>query len=195
MTLATYAELANDIAGYLDRDDLTARIPTFIRLTESRLNRLLADPDMEVAATLSGDGATLPADFGSMVSIGTADGNPLRVMTNSEYAAVRPSSGIPRYYTIRDGAIYYVPGSATVTLLYRRAIPALTSSSTTNWLLERAPDLYLYGALLQAALFLVEDERVPIWKAAFDEAIDELKVDGARRKWGAGPTAARVRRP
>lgn len=195
MALSTFAELVAEIGNYLDRDDLADRAPTFIRMAEARLNRLLDDPDMEVVTTLTGDGAALPADFGSMVSIGTADGNPLRAMSNTEYAAILPSAGVSRYYTIRDGAIYYVPGSATVTLVYRRSIPALTAANTTNWLLDRAPDVYLYGALVQASAFLADDTVVGLWKSAFDEAIAELRMDGGRRKWGAGPVAARIRRP
>lgn len=190
----TFTTLSADIADYLDRDDLTARIPGFIRRTEARLNRLLEDPEMEVSDTLTGDGASLPADFGAMISIGTADGNALTPMANAEYAALTPVSGVSRFYTIREGAIYYYPGSANVTLVYRRSIPALTADSPTNWLLDRAPDVYLYGALVQASAFLAEDERVGLWKSAFDEAIDELRTDGAKRKWGAGPIAPRIRR-
>lgn len=193
--MQTYSELVTAIGAYLDRDDLASNIPTFIRLTESRLNRLLDDPDMEVVTTLAGDGVALPADFGSIVSIGTADGNPLRPMTNAEYASVRPVGGVPRYYTIQDGALRYVPGPANVTLVYRRSIPPLSYAEPLNWLLSRAPDLYLYGVLLQASAFLVEDERLGLWKSAFDEAIDELRMDGVKRKWGPGPVAARIRRP
>lgn len=194
MSIASYTELVAAVGDWLDRSDLSARAADFIRLTEARLNRLLDDPEMEVSATLTGDGAELPADFGEMVSIGTADGNPLSPIGNAEYAALMPVSGTSRYYTIRGGAIYYHPGSANVTLVYRRSIPALSGTNATNWLLDRAPDVYLYGALVQASAFLMEDDRVGMWKAAFDEAIGELRTDGARRKWGAGPIAPRIRR-
>lgn len=194
MTLATFTELQDAIGDWLDRDDLDARVPDFIRLTEVRVNRLLEDPEMEVSATLTGDGDDLPADFGSMVSIGTADGHRLTPMSNVEYAAILPSSGTSRYYTIREGKVYYVPGSATATLVYRRTIPPLTAAAPANWLLTDAPDVYLYGSLLQASAFLAEDERVGLWRAAFDEGMTELRVDGTRRKWGAGPIAPRIRR-
>lgn len=193
--ISDYASLVTEIGEWLDRDDLTLRIPTFIQLTEKRLNKILDDPDMEIVTTLSGDGAALPDDYGSMVSIGTADGNQLRAMSNTEYASVLPQSGIPRYYTIREGRIYYVPGAATVTLVYRRSIPPLTVAAPENWLIARAPECYLYGALLAATVFLHEDERIGVWKSAWEEAIAELRMDGTRRKWGAGPTAARIRRP
>lgn len=195
----TYSALAEAIAAWLDRDDLTTRIPTFIRLAEARLNRLLDDPDMEVTSTTtaSGPATALPTDFGSMVSITTGEGA-LAPMSAAEFAGIDSTvSGIPRFYTIVDGAISFAPSSedATITMVYRRTIPALTSTDTTNWLLTRAPDVYLYGALVQASAYLVEDDRVSAWKGAFDEAIAELLADGARRKWGAGTIAPRVRRP
>lgn len=194
MSLASYSDLVSAVSDWLDRDDLAARVPTFLPMVEARLNRLLDDPEMEVTAVLSGDGASLPADFGAMVSLGTADGNPLRLMSNVEYAAILPRSGVSRYFTVREGKVYYVPGSANATLIYRRRVPSLSLDAPTNWLLDRAPDVYLYGVLVQASAFLVEDERVGLWKAAFDEAIAELRADGDKRKWGAGPIAPRIRR-
>ena len=192
--MSNYSDLLADVEDTLDRDDADTRLPRWLKLVEARLNRLLEDPDMEVTTTLTGDGADLPADFGSMVSIGTADGNRLRQMGNEEYAGLTPISGVSRYYTIRDGKIYYYPGSANVTLVYRRTIPPLTSVSGTNWLIERAYDVYFYGVLLQANAWDVDTESAANWKSLFDEAIGELRSDGARRKWGAGPIAPRIRR-
>ncbi len=189
-----YADLLADVEDTLDRDDVATRFPRWLKLVEARLNRLLDDPDMEVTAPLTGDGADLPADFGSMISIGTADGYPLTPMSNVEYAAILPSSGVSRYYTIREGKIYYVPGAANPTLVYRRSIPPLTEADNTNWLLARAPDLYLYGVLLQSEAWEVNSEAAAGWKALWDEAIAELQVDAVRRKWGAGPIAPRIRR-
>lgn len=189
-----YADLLALVSDTLDRDDVDDRLPRWLPLVEARLNRLLDDPEMEVSATLTGNGADLPADFGSMISIGTADGNSLTPMSNVEYAAILPSSGTSRYYTIREGKVYYVPGAANTTIVYRRTIPPLTASANTNWLLERAPDLYFYGALMQAEAWNVETEAAANWKALWDEGIAELRSDGARRKWGAGPIAPRIRR-
>ncbi len=190
-----YADLLADVADTLDRDDLTTRLPRWLKHVEARLNRLLQDPDMEASATLTGDGAALPADFGAMVSIGTADGNPLTPIGNAEYSAIRPTSGVSRYYTIREGKIYYAPGSVNPTLIYQRRIPPLTTDNTTNWLLERAPDIYFYGVLLEANAWDFDNEAAAAWKSLWDEGIAELKQDASRRKWGAGPLAPRIRRP
>ena len=39
MALTTYSTLKAEIASYLNRDDLTTHLDTFIDLAESRLNR------------------------------------------------------------------------------------------------------------------------------------------------------------
>lgn len=197
MSISTYSELVSAVGDWLDRDDLAARSSTFIQLAEARLNRLLDDPEMEVTATLqaAGDFTALPTDFGEMVSISTGDGR-LQQVGPVEFASFSSISGVPRYYVVEDGAIGFAPGNATanIRLVYRRRLPALGTGNPTNWLLTLAPDAYLYGALVQAEGFLAEDERVAGWKAMFDEAIGELRMDGARRKYGAGGLAPRIRR-
>lgn len=190
----TYAELLADVEDTLDRGDVATRLPRWLRMVEARLNRLLDDPEMEVSAPVTGDGAPLPDDFGSMVSLGSSDGTRLAQIGNVEYASIRPSSGTPRYYTIREGKIYYVPGSAVATLVYRRQVPRLTEASGTNWLLDRAPDLYFYGVLLQAEAWQANEGAAAGWKALWDEGIAELQADGARRKWGSGSISPRIRR-
>lgn len=196
MTIATFSELSTEIGEWLDRDDLTPRIPTFIRLVESRLNRLLEDPGMEVSASLtsSGGSITLPADYGEMVSIGTPY-QTLKQATPADFAAFNNVSAPPRWYSITEGEIQFAPNAAAnITLIYRRRIPGLTSANPTNWLLALAPDAYLWGSLVMASAFLVEDQRAVGWKGLFDEAIAELQVDAQKRRWGAGPIAPRTRR-
>ena len=198
MSLDTYTGLVAEIGDWLDRDDLTTRIPTFIRLVEAKVNRRLSDPDMEevVETTAAGDYTDLPAGFGEMVSISTGD-LPLGPMSAAEYAGIDSTiSGRPRFYTIVDGAIGFYPRNSTaaIRMVFRKNVPALTSSNETNWLLTRAPDVYLYGALTEASAFLVEDDRAGSWKGLFDQAMAEMMVDANRRRWGAGPIAPRIRR-
>ncbi len=199
MTIATYTDLVTELEAYLDRADYTARIPTFIKLTEVRLNRLLDDPDMEVRATATATSqyTALPADFKRMVGVSTGNDYALEQVTGSGITSFNQlNTGIPRQYAIVDGSITFAPVSsnASITMLYVRSIPALTAASPTNWLLDRAPDLYLYGALIQASIYGWFDERVPGFKALFDEAIDEMRVEGANRRWGSAPLAPRLGR-
>jgi hypothetical protein len=52
MALSTFTELKDAIADWLDRSDLTARIPDFIALAEARINRELRIRPMEVRSIM-----------------------------------------------------------------------------------------------------------------------------------------------
>jgi hypothetical protein len=194
----TYSDLVADLEAWLKRTDYTTHIPRFVELNEARLNRLLDDPDMEVIATAvtAGQYLGLPDDFGEMraVNVGTYR---LNQATAADFSGFPSISGIPSTYGIFDGQLAFAPIPATgsgVTMLYTRKIPALTVSTPTNWLLTRAPDLYLYGCLLQAHVYGWFDERIQLFKSVFDEAIQELRTDGERRRLGAAPLAPRLGR-
>ena len=51
MAIGTYAELQTAVANWLDRDDLTDRIPEFIALAEAKMNRVLRISLMENVST------------------------------------------------------------------------------------------------------------------------------------------------
>ena len=53
MALSTFSELKTEIADYCDRSDLTSQIPTFIKLTEARINRSLRVRLMESVKVIS----------------------------------------------------------------------------------------------------------------------------------------------
>jgi hypothetical protein len=48
--------------------------------------------------------------------------------------------------------------------------PLLDDVVQTNWLSEYAPQLLLYGTLLEATPFLKNDERIPVWQSMYDRA-------------------------
>ncbi len=51
MSISTYAELQTAVGNWLNRADLTARIPEFIELFEARVKRDLRVRQMEKRAT------------------------------------------------------------------------------------------------------------------------------------------------
>ncbi len=198
MAIANYSELVTEVGAYLNRD-LSARIPTFIALTEARLNRLLDDPEMETRTTATGTGqyTSLPSDFKRMVGVSTGNDYALQQVSGSDITSFDQTiTGTPRYFAIIDGAITFAPinAAANITMLYIRRIPALTVAAPTNWLLTLAPDIYLYGVLMQAHMLGWEDQRVPGIKALFDEAIAEMRIDASNRRWGSAPLAPRIGR-
>ncbi len=197
MTIATYAELLTEFEAYLNRTDFSTRFPTFVRLVESDVQKTLNDePDMFLRTTLTTTGrfTALPADFGAMIAVHAGDYR-LNSTTAADFTAYDDISGIPTVFSIIGTDLALAPSStgAAVSLVYKRDIPALTVSNTTNWLLSAAPEIYLYGTLLHASAFGWDDARIPMWQAAYADAVETLRIDGERRRWGAAPLAPRIR--
>jgi len=69
-----------------------------------------------------------------------------------------------------------IPGSAqTIEMLFYKKFPALTATAPTNWMITNAPDVYLYGCLLEAEPFIMNDPRVQLWGTAFRQAIGDIQ--------------------
>ena len=74
-------------------------------------------------------------------------------------------------------------------MLYFADIPNLSDVTTSNWLLSKAPDVYLYGSLLHSAPYLVEDARVNVWAQLYGAAVSRLNEESeAARMSGSGLT-------
>jgi len=194
MALATYANLQTAITNTLDRSDLSSVVADFIRMGEAALQRDLTHWRMEKRATATLDGRflALPSDFLSPIRLQVSETEPpLRLVTADEMHRERDragdSTGAPTLYSVVGGEIevFRTPGqSYTATLYYRRTIPPLSDSNTSNWLLALAPDLYLYAALLHSAPYLVEDERIPMWGQLYQQGVNRLNIEGERGRWG-----------
>lgn len=191
----SWTGLRASIALWLDRDDLTDRIPDFIRLAEARFRRDIVRTEQEKTVTLPGP---LPADCDSVRTIYLTD-TPTAALEQVSPAELRtsysgPATGRPTVYAlIADQIVLGPPSNASYSafLTYLRKIPALSASLQSNWLLVDHPDLYLYGSLLHAELYGWNDERLPLLKSAVDEAIVEINAAGHRRRYGGGPIVAR----
>lgn len=185
MALDTYANLQTAIISYAFRtgdSEFTAAVPDFITLVESRLNRVLRVREMEAAATLTltNSAGTLPTDYLEFrrVVANTSPTTPLELVTpdfaSTEYGTTY--SGFPVHFTIIGSTLTVYPSTtATVALSYYQKIPALSDSSTANWLLAKAPELYLYGALVEAAPFMMDDGRTQTWGTLFQKALKDLQ--------------------
>lgn len=202
MTIASYSELTTEIDAWLNRSDLSARVPTFIRLFEARMNRRLRDPDMECTVTQALTAGTsnyaLPADCRKVRELYLAS-NPRVLLEYKSPAILREAypdatNDQPIAYTVIGTELVLAPtpnAADTLTLTYTQEIPALTSSNTSNWLLVDHPDAYLWGSLCMAEAFVQNDERLNVWKAAWDEALAEIAREGATRRVTGGPLSMR----
>lgn len=204
MALNTYSALKTSIGSWLNRADLTDQIPDFIAMAEARFNREIRVNSMlqRDVTTATNDFLALPNDWlqhSSLVVTSPSDhGVALDYITPEEFNDRRKHvlPGIPSAYTIINNTILLLPApssNASLELTYYRKIPALSDSNTTNWLLQRSPDLYLYGSLMNAEPYLMNDERVPLWTVAVTQAIEAMKMESERASKPSGALVARRR--
>lgn len=197
--IETYAGLIDYIGEVLDRTDLEDKIPTFIHLAGIRLNRILLPHARQdtgsMTATAGQATALLPTDFKQLIAANIG-GVPLeQVTTAGLYAGWNnAASGQPRVMSIGNGSAKLAPtpdATYVIALDYIKDITPLSDNASSNWVLEEHTDLYVYGALLQAEAYLSNDERLPLWKMAFDEAIAEVNAQGLRYRNSASPLRLR----
>lgn len=197
--ITNYSTLQSAIADYLNRADLTSQIPMFIQFVEADLNTRLRCREMVVRATTTSDEefVELPPDFLQALNLQIVGGKtPLRYVTLDEADQIKASQIYTQVvvYTIVDDAIELVPAPATnveIEMVYYQKVPSLSDVDTTNWLLMKSPDVYLYGALVHAAPFLMDDQRVNTFASFYSQRVEALNLDSDRAVHSGSPLVAR----
>lgn len=201
-TITNYTTLQSTIADYLNRADLTAQIPTFIQLAEADFNTRIRTREMIVRAEAqsSNEFVQLPADWLEAINLHIIDGaQPLRFVTLDEADYINKQQIFTNVaaYSLMNGAIELIPAPGAdidIEMIYYGKITPLSSEVATNWLLTKAPDVYLYGSLMHAQPFLMDDQRMPIFASLYNSRIEALNEESMKSTHSGSPLVARTRR-
>lgn len=190
MALQTYSDLKTAIANWADRSDLTSRIPEFITLAEARLVRHKLLRSWETDSTLTGSvgsrSIAVPTGFLTALALwweDTVGREELRFVL-PELMATSTTDGRPEYWTV-DGAYIKFErelDSAYSFTLRNRQFAALSDSNTTNALLTKWPDAYLFASMSELFSYLMDDAQVAKWEARYANARDEITTMEAENK-------------
>lgn len=194
MALATYSDLQAEIADFLARSDLTIKIPNFIKLAESRLSQGLRAREMqdsESIALTSGSGP-LPVDFEEWISVRWVGA---REQDLAFVEADRPEwrfryrpTGDPQMFTILGSTVVIRPVAAGSALLwYYQSLPALSDGSPTNWLLTKAPHIYLYTAIGEANIYMKDETRADQYLGMAKNEADKASIAADASKFKVNP--------
>lgn len=188
----SWANLQTVVAAELNRQDLADQIPVFIRLAESAIERQLRVPDMvnRAYATAAAASIPVPDDFLEMryMTYRTPTvGGAMEYLSNEDFKRkeFENYTGSSRYFTIVGKQIDLLPApsagaSIEVEMAYYQTIPRLSGTTTTNWLLNKHPDLYLYATLMQSAPWLIEDERIGTWTSIAGGIVESINAVGEK---------------
>jgi len=191
MSFTTYAELITNIQDWLHRANISSPAENFVTLAEAKFNRKLRLSAMETRATTTlaaGDEyIALPSRFLEMrnLQLNTNPVTSLEYMTpeimDRRYGGV---TGAPLFYAVIADQIQVAPVAAAdyeIEMTFYRAFAPLSQES--NWLFENHPDIYLYGAMMEAAPYMKDDKALARWGSFYNPIMDDLMKSNDRLKW------------
>jgi len=197
----TWTALKTSLANWIDRDDLsTTEIPEAIALFERRAQRLVFAPEREAALSLSASARSvaLPSDFWGIKNgpyVDAATDVLLERLTVSQLIDDYPdgTTGTPCHFAIDGENMLLGPTPTATTSIkgtYWQAIPVLSGSNATNWLLTDHPDVYMWGSLAELHSLMGDEAREARYEAKMRTAIADLIVSSQRRTINSGPLTA-----
>ena len=192
----TYDSLTSTVLQYLERKDqaVVDAVPTFITLCEFEVAQEIKTlGQLTVAnATVTPNNPVLakPARWRKTVSMSINNGANMQPVFLRKFEYLKnywpdpTQTDVPVYYADTDYEHWYLaptPDQAyEFEVLYYERIAPLSSTNQTNWLTQYAPNVMLYGTLLQAMPFLKNDARA-IFQQKYTEAITALKTEDVAR--------------
>ncbi len=107
----------------------------------------------------------------------------LHYLTPAQLSSINLSTfiGPPRGWTVIADAIRFAPDPDSTyygQFDYYQKVPALAGGS--NWLMTKVPNVYLYGALLEAAMFTDDNESADRWLRRFRSAVNGFQAQDER---------------
>lgn len=182
MAIGTFDELKAAVESWYEGDDLSGALDDLVTLAEAQLNR---DVQSDARYTRTTDTLSaaeayfdLPDDvWGILVfRVNSATAFPLELLPPDAFwrLAIAYESGVPEVASVQGGRIYLAPipdGDTDLALDYVAAIPALSDDNATNWLLTKAPDVYLYACLAQAAIYVQDDNALQRFTGLYERSL------------------------
>ena len=193
-----YGELKTEIKDYMHRTDLDSKIPQFIKMVSSMINRRVLSPFMEKQSTetVTTQSFDVPTDYLKMRSI-TAGGVPLTQFTPRQGSTDDKYSvaGEPRYYSMANRKITLHPAPQAdieIVINYFARIPAFTDDTDEHLLLTNNPNIFIYGALREGSVYVQDEGAARGWGEMFIEEVNVENSTAFEDLWSGDPLVMQV---
>lgn len=196
----TYSSLVSDISAYAERSDASFldQIPRFIMLAENRLASEVHGLGYlkYVSGTLTADDPILPKPvFWRETETFSIVANDQRVFLKNrgysycrEYWPDQTKTDTPKFYCDYGYEHYLLVATPdaeySFEIAYHQRPVPLDEANQTNWTTQYAPQLILYGALLEAQPWLKLDDRIAVFQSLYDRAVSAVTNESSRRMNG-----------
>ena len=195
-----YDEIVSAAMRISDRTDddgeVLAIIDTFFRLVESRVNKLVNVQEQTRRAVMVTDENQeyfgLPFDFSGLrdIEVKTSLTDPTRYTPGylspeqmNNHVTIESSKFA---YTIIDGQIQLNPTTEDCVLeivYYAKLLPLDAQSIQENWLSIEAPDIYIFGLLVEISSFVRDSEAAGLWDSRFIQEIQNMNTHDQETRW------------
>ena len=193
--MANFSELKNDVAKWLNREgmtEITDMSEDFLTFGQRRIFRDCDLRCMEKTHTTDTGTLALPADYLRSKQLYYSQDSqyvPIKGASLNNVLNQKSQTGAPRVYTLVSDALFLGPEpdqTYNLTLIYYSALTVLSDANTTNWLSLNIPELLLYAALVEACLYLKDDNRAQVWMGKYKECYESLRMSEERQDYEGG---------
>lgn len=196
--ISDYTTLQTAVGDYLARSDLTSYIPNFVQNWEERFYRDSSNwarwMESALSITIASNVAAVPSDYLGIKTAYISGQNrlPLKRVSLEQLYARYPRNGgtsTPAFFARNGDNFEFGPvgsdGLVMAGTYYAKPTLLRSDSDGINWLITNAPDLCLYGALLEAQPFLMNDKRINVWAEFYKYALDAYRSQHAEEEFDA----------
>lgn len=199
----TFTTLQSDLRNYLERGGATdpivyEQIPRLITLAERRIARELKIQGFQVVVntTMQANLAVYPKPdrwrdtISVNIGVGVNNNTHTPIFARAyeyirNYWPNETQTAQPQFYADYDYKHWLfapTPDAAyPMEILYYELPPLLDETNQTNWLSEFAPNVLLYGSLVEATPFIKDDQRVQLWQSYYDRALSALNGEDLQK--------------
>lgn len=192
----SYAQLVDAVQGTAENYEATfvANIPMFVRQAEERIYNAVQIPSLRRNQvgffSQNNEYLTMPDDFLAVYSMAVVQPTGgFAYLLNKDVSFIREAyandavTGVPKHYAIFDDESFIVgptPNDDYQVELHYYYYPPSIVDAGTSWLGENFEHVLLYGALINAYVFMKGEEDVlKMYQERYGEALKQLERLGS----------------
>ena len=199
-----YTSLQAAITEWLQSTAATGSVEQIIQIAEGRLkNDVIARSiEKQLVGNTTQPVVFLPTDLNviqRLVVYKSQTEHSVLIQAPASAESKTNTVGFPKSYNLLDQSmiLYPTPDAAYRYILYYiPTVRPLTDSQPTNWLIERAPNVYLYACLKEAAVFIKDWESAGQYEGMYLTSLAGITSADDRTRFPlSAPLTIRARKP
>jgi hypothetical protein len=202
-----YTSLLATLQSYLARGDLAADVPGFVQTFEEALYRQPKNHgawmEQELSETIASGVIAVPDDYLNLKNayIDASPSTPLSLVGLDVMLGTYPrgqATGRPIWMARQRNEFIFGPqadsGYDIKGTYWGKPVVlrSFAADAAAHWLIVNAPDLVLYGSLLQAEPYIKNDSRILTWKTFYADALKDYRdgIEAEKHTMPAGEVLA-----